>query len=734
VAHRIDRVRGVSLLVAGLLATGLALDGSPALAQAPAAAPAPVAVADGVTLLADRLEEVGNVVIATGNVELTRGAQRLLADRLELDRQTGDTVAQGNVIFYDGDDRIAASRIDYNVRTGSGVVYDGEAQAAPYYRLSGERMERLDESRYAVRRGIFTTCEDDPPTWSFRFGEAHADLESWLWGTDASFWIGGIPVIPFIPYFAAAIRRERQTGFLFPRVGISSSRGVSTEIPFFWAISDSQDLTVAPLVFSQRGYGGAYDYRYILSALNRGRATGFLLYEGLRDEPKSEVDSRWRASGSLLHTWEVNPTLRFLADLNGVSDDEVLREYGDRLQERRAQRVEQNVAVTKTWPAWSAMVSAFSYQDLTTTRPVELRRVPELRVDGMRQPVPGIPGLLYELESSATKFIRDVGSEGHRADFHPRLAYPIPIAGTVAVTPFVGGRLTAYDRTVTGRRLVDGLVVENTDENSQLRRLAEAGVDLDARAARLYSFNRWGIDNVMHVIEPRVNYTWIAGKDLVRYGDDGDLVLTRLPQWDFIDAIPETSRFTYMVTNRVFARTATREGFETVRWEAARFTLGHSYELRNHDRPVGEIFGELILNPNDRLSFRGEAFYSPYEGFQTGITDVTVRFPRGHVFVGSRFSDPDDVQYLQAGTGVEVTRVVSGRVSADYDVRTNTLVEGRVGLELRWQCWAFTFEYVRRNRDEDELRFALNLLGLGGPIGTHLGLGGLGAGSGTRAR
>jgi hypothetical protein len=92
------------------------------------------------------------------------------------------------------------------------------------------------------------------------------------------------------------------------------------------------------------------------------------------------------------------------------------------------------------------------------------------------------------------------------------------------------------------------------------------------------------------------------------------------------------------------------------------------------------------------------------------------------------------VTYLQAGTGIEVTRVVSGRVSADYDVRTNTLVEGRVGLELRWQCWALTFEYVNRHRDEDELRFAVNLLGLGGPIGTQVGLGSLGGGAGTRAR
>ena len=93
-----------------------------------------------VNILADSIQQVGgttNLLIAIGGVEITRGATRLLADRVELNRDTGEAVAQGKVVFYDGEDRLVGERIDYNLKTGTGVVYNGSAFSAPYYSLSG---------------------------------------------------------------------------------------------------------------------------------------------------------------------------------------------------------------------------------------------------------------------------------------------------------------------------------------------------------------------------------------------------------------------------------------------------------------------------------------------------------------------------------------------------------------------------------------------------------------------
>ena len=180
------------------------------------------------SIVADQIQQVGgpnDLLVATGNVEITQGATRLLADRVELNRDTGEVVAQGKVVFFDGQDRLVGDRVDYNLKTGTGIVHNGSTSTAPYYHLSGERMERVGDGIYEVRRGTFTTCEGDDPIWSFKFGSSTADLNEALYGTGASFWVRNIPIIPFLPFFGAAIRRERQTGFLYPEFGNSSTKG-----------------------------------------------------------------------------------------------------------------------------------------------------------------------------------------------------------------------------------------------------------------------------------------------------------------------------------------------------------------------------------------------------------------------------------------------------------------------------------------------------------------------------
>jgi lipopolysaccharide assembly outer membrane protein LptD (OstA) len=69
----------------------------------------------GPTVVADQLQQVGgatDLTIAAGNVEITRGQSRLLADHVEISRNTGQAVAQGKVVFYDGPDRFVGNRID----------------------------------------------------------------------------------------------------------------------------------------------------------------------------------------------------------------------------------------------------------------------------------------------------------------------------------------------------------------------------------------------------------------------------------------------------------------------------------------------------------------------------------------------------------------------------------------------------------------------------------------------
>lgn len=696
-----------------LVLAGLSL-ASPVVAQPPLTLREPEGE---INIVADRMEQVGEdgVVIATGNVEVSRGSSRLTADRVEYNRQTGEAVALGRVIFYDRQDRLLGERVEYNLKTGTGVVYNASAFSGPYYRLTGEQMERIGEGVYRIRRGVFTTCEGDPPDWSVHVGQATVDLDDYIAGRNASVWVGHVPLIPWVPYFAAAIRRERQTGFLFPELGVSSQKGVFGKVPFFWAISDSQDVTLSLDVFTRRGVGVEGEYRYVLSESSRGSAAGFFIRESLREDDD-------RGVGSLKHAWQITPRLAAKVDLNVVSDDQVFREYGDRLHERSLQRAESKVFVVQRWDTWNLVGNVFWYQDLTTGRPVELQRLPELRLQGVRQPIPAAPWLLYEAEASFVNFVRDVGSDGRRLDLHPRAFLPLSAGGLFTVVPFIGGRGTYYDTRVVGKRLTrDGQIeVEETEDESRIRALGELGADLETRASRIYDLGgTGGIARLQHLIVPRINYTAIQGvnqKGVPQFDPGGGVVnSTGLPQADLgIDRIGKISKFAYSLTNRLNAKSVAGPGQEAVRWELLRLSLSQSYNALPDAEPFGDLQGELAIQPNQIFSFRGDASYNLYGlGVRTLNTDMTAAVRDVTATVGTRFSDQEQIEFIRGELKAKVSRYLDVRGGTNWDTRNGTVVESRFGVDLRFQCWSLGLEYVDRARNEDEFRFRLNLLGVG---------------------
>jgi LPS-assembly protein len=675
------------------------------------------------SVVADQIQQVGgatDLLIAVGNVEITRGQSRLLADRVELNRDTGEAIAQGKVVFYDGPDRLIGDRIDYNLKTGTGVVYNGSAISAPYYHISGQRMDRIGDGIYDLRNGTFTTCEGDDPPWSFRFGSGTADLDDIVYGRNASFWVKSVPVLPWVPFFAAALRRERQSGFLFPEFGESSRKGFFAKVPYFWAIDDSQDLTVTLDTFSARGVGLEGDYRYVLSRDQRGEVTAFGVDEAFYNRSGLPEQRGW---GSLRHDWQINPQLSFKVNANVVSDDLIFRDYGNQLAERANQRAETNVFVSQRWDAWSLVGNVKWYQDLTTPRPIELQRVPDIQLVGIRQPLPGLPRLFYEANASFVNFIRDVGPEGVRLDLHPRLLMPIPIAGLLTLTPFAGGRLTFYDQRVIGEQVtrVGGLTVEQSVEDPRVRRQVEWGVEAESRISRVYTTDGSGSTAAyQHVIEPRVKITEIRGfdqKDYPNY-DPGASTATGIdPGYERrtgIDRLDKANEITYYLTNLVNAKTVSGPDQQPVRWELARFTLSQTFKMDPVAEPFKDLYGDLTVQPNQRIGFHADARYNVYNlGLRDANADIRLTYPRFSLALGPRFNEQVGSRYMHAEARVNVLSNLDVRGSTSWDVAKDRAIENRVGIDWRFNCWAVAAEYVNRHGGENEFRISINLLGLG---------------------
>jgi LPS-assembly protein len=691
-------------------------------------------------IVADRMQQVGgdsDLLLATGNVEITRGGSRLVADRVELNRATGEAVAQGKAVFFDGQDRLVGERIDFNLNTGTGVVYKGSTFVPPYYRLSGDRMDRLGEGVYSVRQGIFTTCEGDDPAWSFRFGSAQADLEDLITGTDTSFRVKGFPVIPWVPFFAAPLGSERKSGFLFPEFGSNSRYGYLARTPYYWAINDSQDLTVALDAYSQRGIGADLDYRYILSRDTRGELTAFGVNESFLNARQSAGLPENRGYVKFQHIWQATPSLSFKLDSNVTSDDTIYRTYALTTADRVRQIAETNAFVTQRWNSFNLVGRVYWYQDLTQTRAVELQRAPEITLTGLRQPLPGVPGLLYEGQASFVNFVREVGSAGVRADFHPRLYRPVPVAGLFTVTPYAGGRLTFYNREVVGQAVSLGPVsanpvpIEQTKNTDRLRQQIEGGMLVEARASRVYSLDgAGGIAALEHIIEPRANFLEIRGlnqKATPQWEPGGGPTRGIDPGYEArtgIDAVNKANEVTYSLTNRLNARTTSGPNDLPVRWELARMTLSQTFNFLPIGSQVKDLVAEALVRPNEHLRFRADARYNVYDlGLRDANADISAVFRDFSANVGPRFNEQQGFRFLQAGATARLSRFVDAKASSAWDITNNRATEVRGGLDIRFDCWTITTEYVYRYGQDSEFRFSVNLLGLGQASTSAGGLG-----------
>jgi lipopolysaccharide assembly outer membrane protein LptD (OstA) len=430
-----------------------------------------------------------------------------------------------------------------------------------------------------------------------------------------------------------------------------------------------------------------------------------------------------RGWASFHHDWQITPRLSFKVNANVVSDDLIFRDYGNRLPDRANQRAETNVFVSQVWDAWSLVGNVKWYQDLTTARAIELQRVPDIQLTGIRQPLPGVPGVLYENSASFVNFIREVGPEGIRADFHPRFLMPIPVGGLLTVTPWAGGRLTYYDQRVIDQRItrVGGLLVEESVYDPRVRRQVEVGADVESRISRVYTTDGSGsVAAYQHVIEPRVRLIEIRGLDQKAFPtyDPGASTATGIdPGYERrtgIDRLGKANEVTYYLTNILNAKTVAGPDQAPIRWEMMRFTLSQTFKMDPVSQPLKDLYGDLTIQPNQRIGFHADARYNVYNlGLREANADIRLTYPRVTVAVGPRFSEETNSRYLRAETVVKVLNNLDVRGATSWDVLKGRAIENRVGIDWRFSCWSVSAEYVNRNSDESEFRVMVNLLGVG---------------------
>lgn len=525
-------------------------------------------------------DQQSNVITANGAVKITRGDMVLTADTVRVNRSTQVAEAEGNVVLTDPEGTLTAEVMTLNLVEETGSLANGSVVLEKnHYQLTGRSFEKLPGQSYRVTGGSFTTClcgSGAAPDWSIRGERVTLDLEGFGRVERGTFAVKNVPVF-YIPYGIFPLRRERQTGLLFPRFGASNRRGFQIVQPFYVDINKSMDATLSLDVETSARIGALAEYRYALSRDTRGGLYGSYFNEQIRGASSSEVVNRHIADPTIpINRWNAGLThdqwlpggLHGFADVFRVSDDLFLREINVftfnpgvdiALRTRRFER--SRVGVERLFERGMVMATGTWYQDFINPDRFVFQTPP--RVEALVSERLWEDRLAVALNAEGVNFARDRGFAGQRLDLRPEIEVPWRLQPWVYGSWRGGLRGTLYSLDDTAVPPQEQVNVNPADpgskppsilpalEDDAMRGLFYLGGEVGTQVARVVPFQRFGIVALKHTIEPTTTYLFVPRSNTRQ---------AALPLFDDVDRVNQRSVFTYGVTSRLLARMADPDG------------------------------------------------------------------------------------------------------------------------------------------------------------------------------
>ena len=400
----------------------------PGAAPAPAAAPgAPPAQDQPVTFTAEEVEYDQNraLVIARGRVEAWQGNRMLRADEFTYDRNTGVATARGNVQLIEADGQVIfAESVELRNEFKDGVLEGLRGLLAQNGRVAAAGARRTDGNFFDLSRVVYSACDPcqadplAPPVWQLRARTATLDQAArQVRYRDAVVEFGGIPMFwtPYLQHPSASA--PRQSGFLSPTFGITSYLGGFVETPYYWAIDESQDLLLRPLIATNNipNLGAEYRRRFNFGEVAAEGSLGYL--NGRENTPEGAAGHIFsRGRFSLDETWRAG------FNYNWATSEDYLRIY--RYGARRL--LDQNAYAEGFWGADAyARIDGRAYQGLRATDNNSLIPyvLPNIYVDWQSQPDP--LGGTFTLDTWNFAVFRDAGTSTQRGS--TRVGYNLPM-------------------------------------------------------------------------------------------------------------------------------------------------------------------------------------------------------------------------------------------------------------------------------------------------------------------
>lgn len=744
-----------------------------------------------VSISAKQQEGQGDVFTLRGDVEIQFRGYILRADVLTYNRASGEVAADSKVSLDGGvhDVHITASHGTYNVNTQTGKFYDVSGTTGARFRgrnvtltstsplaFSGKMVEKNGEDVYVIHHGTVTSCELPHPKWTFSATKIIVVVGESAHIHNTIFRLKGIPVI-YLPFAAPPVERTgRQSGFLLPIFGTSSTKGTILGDSFYWAIDRSMDATVGAEYFSKRGWAMHDTYRvrpsddaYLnvdyFGVLDRGIGTPRVDQGG--------EDVKLTGEATLPHDF------RGVASLNYLSSFVFRLAFTENFSQAVDSEVKSIAFLSKTYSGFSVNAFASRYQNFQSTTQGDLVTIfhaPGFELSSVDQRL-GSSRLYWSFDTAAEGLRRtepgfDTPNIVGRFDVAPSVSLPLFMGGWT-FRPEVTLRNTFYTETLEPNSSV-GVAVQNPVN----RRAFETNVEIrPPTLVRLFERPVAG-RKVKHTIEPYLVYHLTSGIEN----------FPSIIRFDYRDILSDTNEIEYGLTQRLYfkhvrdeckqekqdnSKAASSDPSASTNSRSAGCTPAGANEFltwvlkqkyffdpnfgsaivdgrRNvltttadfagiafltAPRRFSPIVSQLRMRTTSNTDLQWELDYDTTTGrinastvfgtfhfgdYFLGGSHAFLRVP-GEIFVSTPTPTPGPDQFNQfrllAGYGSPSKRGLSAAVNVGFDSTLNFVQYSAAQAAYNWDCCGASFEYRRfalgSVRNENSFRFAFTLANIG---------------------
>jgi LPS-assembly protein len=438
--------------------------------------------------------------VISGSAQLVYGDAVLTADELRINRGTQVATATGHVVLTRGTQRMLADRLTYRLADEFFQVEHVRLGQYPVYIAADSASGTKDKITF--KNAVVTLHEPNPFTPTVHADTIIYEPGKRLVADGSNIGIGAVRPIP-VSHLDESLTDASPLSYFSLGAGYRSDLG-----PY---ASFGLDLPVAPNAklgghldyYTQRGLligpSGSYAYTGGDQEVTGSFHGGFIDDHG--DKGTDNILNRPVPSNRGYFDWQhqqnIGDKITLMANVNYWSDSNIIRDF---FPDVFAPVQMPDNFLESDYSGQNYVLSAFTRFSPNNFEQVQ-ERLPEIRFDLL--PITVGAGFDERFSASAAALREDAPLTGtaptsNRFDTFYELGRPFAPTSWFTFTPIAGGRLTYYAN-ATG------------SQSTYLRTLGEVGFDLELRSSGTWDYknDRWHIDGLRHLFTPKISYRYI---------------------------------------------------------------------------------------------------------------------------------------------------------------------------------------------------------------------------------